>query len=107
MNTGGMMRAFLPQPYNWKTYPGMNVEFWEKHQETTFDQAREMLKESHREVMEQIDSFTNEELFEKKHFDWTGSTNVGSYCVSTTSSHYDWAMKKIKKHIKTCKEASK
>lgn len=28
------------------------------------------------------------------------ATNLGSYCVSATASHYDWAMKKIKKHIK-------
>ncbi|MDR3109584.1 MAG: ClbS/DfsB family four-helix bundle protein [Planctomycetaceae bacterium] len=25
---------------------------------------------------------------------------MGSYCVSATSSHYDWAMKKIKMHTK-------
>jgi hypothetical protein len=35
------------------------------------------------------------------HFTWTGTTSLGSYCVSASSSHYDWAMKKIKNHIKT------
>ena len=33
---------------------------------------------------------------------WTGNAALGDYCVSTTSSHYDWAMKKIKAHIKNC-----
>ncbi|WP_274970680.1 ClbS/DfsB family four-helix bundle protein [Lachnoanaerobaculum orale] len=30
-------------------------------------------------------------------------TRVGSYFVSATASHYDWAMKKIKAHQKNCK----
>jgi len=60
-----------------------------------------MLCESHSRVMLLIESLTNEELFDKKHFPWTGKTNVGSYCISATSSHYDWAMKKIKQHLKT------
>ncbi|MDL2315205.1 ClbS/DfsB family four-helix bundle protein [Bacteroidales bacterium OttesenSCG-928-C19] len=36
-----------------------------------------------------IDSFTNDELFTKKYFPWTGTTNLGSYCISATSSRYD------------------
>lgn len=40
----------------------------------------------------------------KNIFDWTGTTTFGSYCVSATSSHYDWAMKKLKAHIKKVKE---
>jgi len=50
-----------------------------------------------------IDGFSNDELFEKKHFPWTGTTNIGTYCVSVTASHYDWAMKKIKQYTKTMK----
>jgi hypothetical protein len=34
-------------------------------------------------------------------FPWTGGATLGAYCVSATASHYDWAMKKIKAHIKT------
>jgi hypothetical protein len=30
-----------------------------------------------------------------------GGSTLGAYCVSVTASHYDWAMKKIKAHIKT------
>ena len=88
---------FLPDPYNWKTYPQMNVEFWEKHQKTPLDQAETLLKESHSNVIKEIESFTDEELFAKKHFPWTGTTSLGSYCVSATSSHYDWALKKLRK----------
>lgn len=99
-NRAGNAAGFLPEPYNWKTYPQMNVKFWEKHQGTPPDEAVKLLKASHGEVMALIDTFTDEELFAKKHFSWTGTTSLGSYAVSSTSSHYDWAIKKLTKHIK-------
>ena len=92
---------FLPQPYTWKSYGGMNVEFLEKHQTTTLDHAKELLKKSHTDVISVIESFSDEELFTKAYFKWSGTTSVGAYCVSATSSHYDWAMKKIKRQIKS------
>ncbi|UDQ98268.1 ClbS/DfsB family four-helix bundle protein [Lentisphaerota bacterium WC36G] len=99
-NQNGENKPFLPSPYNWKNYADMNVKFFEKHQNTSYLQSKEMLKESHNNVMKMIEIFSNEELFTKKHFTWTGTTTLGSYCISATSSHYDWAIKKIKKHIK-------
>lgn len=93
-------KPFLPQPYNWKTYPEMNIKFWEKHQNTTYDEAVVALKQSHADVMRLIESFSDHELFTKKYFSWTGTTSLGGYCVSATTSHYEWAIKKLKKHIK-------
>ena len=101
-NQNGEEKPFLPEPYNWKTYGVMNTEvIWKKHQNTPYLKSKEMLKESHAKVMKLIETFSNDELFAKKSFSWTGGSTLGSYCVSTTSSHYDWAMKKIKMHIKT------
>ena len=99
-NTNRNPAPFLPAPYNWKTYPQMNVVFWEKHQNTSYTDAETMLKKTHKEVMALIETFSNEELFSKGAFDWTGTTTLGNYCVSATSSHYDWAFKDIKKALK-------
>lgn len=100
-NRASDAKPFLPEPYNWKTYPAMNVEFWEKHQKTSLIDAKNMLMESHKKVMALIETFSNDELFAKNTFAWTGTSTLGAYCVSATSSHYDWAMKKLKLHIKT------
>lgn len=99
-NQSGNKINFLPEPYNWKTYPQMNIGFWEKHQTTALEKAVTLLENSHAETMKLVDSFSNEELFTSKYFTWTGTTSLGSYCVSATASHYDWAIKKIKKHKK-------
>jgi len=98
-NQNGDSKPFIPEPYNFKTYGQMNIQLWGKHQSTLYKQSKTMLRESHAEAMALIEQFTNDELFAKKHFSWTGTTTLGSYCVSATSSHYDWALKKIKKHV--------
>ena len=100
-NLGGDAKPFIPEPYNWKTYQQMNVGFWEKHQGTPYIKSKTMLNTSHSDVMALIETFSNDELFSKKIFTWTGTSTLGSYCVSATASHYDWAMKKLKQHIKT------
>lgn len=103
-NKNGEEKAFLPQPYNWKTYGEMNVEFFKKHQDTPLQKAKEMLKQSHAEVLDLAETFTNDELFSKGAYEWVGGSVLGSYFVSVTSSHYDWAIKKIKAHQRNCKK---
>lgn len=100
-NRAGEAAPFLPPPYNWRTYGGMNVEIRDRHRTTTLEQARSLLDESHAEARALIASLSNDELFTKKHFPWTGTTTLGSYCVSATSSHYEWAVTKLRRHLKT------
>ena len=68
------------------------------------EEATRLLEQSHREVLELIEVFSNDELFTKGIYKWTGGTSLGSYFVSSASSHYDWAMKKLKAHQSICKE---
>ncbi len=101
-NLEGKEKTFLPEPYNWKTYGGLNINFWQKHQRTSLADALNILDKSHREIMSLIDNFSNEQLFTKNQYPWVGNTTLGSYFTSTTSSHYEWAIKKIKLHKKNC-----
>lgn len=103
-NKNGENKPFIPKPYNWKTYGDMNVEFWKKHQNTPLEQAREMLNKSHEEILNLGDSFSNEELFSRGAYEWVGGSTLGSYFVSNTASHYDWAIKKLKAHRKNCEK---
>ncbi len=98
-NLSGQTASFLPSPYNWRTYSAMNVEFRDRHQDTSMEDALELLADSHAAVLALIENFDDEDLFTKKRFPWTGGTTLGSYCVSATSSHYDWAVKKLRKHL--------
>ncbi len=99
-NKAGENKAFLPESYNWKNYGELNIKFWEKHQGTTLEESKELVMDSHKKSLELIQNFTTDELFTKGYFNWTGSTSLGSYCVSALPSHYDWAIKKLKAHFK-------
>lgn len=100
-NQSGHAAPFLPANYNWKTYPEMNIQFWQKHQVTPLETAKRLFADSHHKCIEIILGFSDDELFTKKYFTWTGTTSLGSYAVSATSSHYDWALKIIKKYQKS------
>lgn len=95
-------RPFIPRPYTWKTYGELNVRFWEKHQNTSLEDAKKLLEKSHAEVLKLAGTFSNEELFSKGVYKWVGGSTLGSYFVSVMPSHYDWAMKKLKAHVKRC-----
>ena len=45
-------------------------------------------------------TFSDEGLFSKGIYNWTGNSILGAYVISATVSHYDWTKKKIKAHIK-------
>lgn len=100
-NQAGIPTPFLPAPYNWKNYAEMNVSFQKKHQDIPMVQAWTWLENSHQKVLALIATLSNDALFLKGYFPWAKTTTVGSYCVSATSSHYDWAIKKLKKHCKS------
>lgn len=86
--------------YSWKTTPALNQAIWEHYQETELEEAKQLLEDSHAKMMRIINSHSDEELFTKKYYKWTNTTSLGSYLISATSSHYDWAIKKIRKYSK-------
>lgn len=98
----GSNKPFLMEGYNWKTYGDMNMVFYERCQSLSEEEALSRFKDSHKKVMEALDTFSQEELFTNTYYPWVGGSCIGSYFISTTSSHYDWAMKKMKAHRNNC-----
>ena len=86
--------------YSWKTTPELNRWIWDLYQGVSLEESRNMLQESFLTVRTLILKHSDEELFEKKRYKWTGSTSLGAYLVSATSSHYDWAIKLIRRVTK-------
>ena len=86
--------------YTWKDTPALNRKIWENNLEISLSEMRQKFEKSHGDVMTIIKKHSNDELFDKRKYHWTGSTSLGSYLVSASSSHYDWAIKLIKKALK-------
>jgi hypothetical protein len=86
--------------YTWATTPELNRCIHGQYSAIPLKKVRALLNRSHAEVISLIERHSDAELFTKKRYPWTGSTSLGAYFVSCTSSHYDWALKLMRKGLK-------
>lgn len=100
----GEKPAMPAEGYTWKTLPDYNREVQKMYAEMPLNEAKSLLNSSFKELQNLIENHSNDELFEKKRYKWTGTTSLGAYLISNTSSHYDWAYKLIKKQTKLWKK---
>lgn len=97
LGMNGEKPAIPAKGHSWKTTPDLNKEIQALYSSTTLSEIQSSFESSHQKMLLAIQRHSDEELFEKKRYAWTGSTSVGAYLISATSSHYDWAFKLIKK----------
>ncbi len=83
--------------YSWKTTPALNLWIRDHYREIALSSVKRMLDESFHRIQKVIEAHSDDELFAKKRYQWTGSTSLGAYLISATSSHYVWAQKLIRK----------
>ena len=92
----GQKPAIPAEDVTWQTLPKLNHRIYDQYKGTELGVSIELLMKSHKEIKRLIMKHSDEELFEKKRYPWTGTTSLGAYLISATSSHYDWALKTIK-----------
>lgn len=86
--------------YTWQMMPDLNRKINADYQEIGWQKALELLKGSYKQVFEIMEQHSEEDLFTKKKYKWTGSTSLGIYLISNTCGHYNWAIKFIKKGLR-------
>ena len=82
--------------HKWSETPALNREINKRYSKQSLKNVRAALQDSHAQIVELINGHSNKQLFTKKHYAWTGSTSLGAYIISNSSSHYGWARKLIK-----------
>lgn len=88
----------LPAPgFKWNQTPALNEQIYQQYCDTTLEDTMDAFERSHAETMVLIDKLSNDDLFGPSKHVWTGRNTLGTYFVSTTSSHYLWARKEIRK----------
>ena len=96
----GHPHDYLPDEYR-KNYHEMDKMLVEKHQGTSLDEAKKLLAQTHLEMIDLAESFTDEELFSKGVFKCTYTTTMAAYFESVTTSPYSQAVKLLKTHQKS------
>lgn len=91
----------MPAPgMTWKQTPELNEAIWQRTRHDSWSDVTSRLDDSHARVLDVVDAYSDDDLFTKKRYPWTGSTSVGSYAVSATTSHYDWARKQVRAFVR-------
>ena len=93
----GEKPAMPAEGYSWKTTPELNRMIHGLYVQTALKDIQGLLSHSHSQVHALIEAHSQEELFTKKYYKWTGSTSLGAYLISATVAHYEWRRKLIKK----------
>ena len=83
--------------YSWKDTKKLNKYIWEKYRNHKLSKIRISLDKTHSKLQRIIEKHSEEELFEKKRYKWTGTSSLATYIRANTSSHYNWAYNLIKK----------
>ncbi len=96
----GHPQDYLPDEYR-KNYHEMDKMLVEKHQGTSLEESKKLLAQTHQEMIDLAESFTDEELFSKGVFKCTYTTTMAAYFESVTTSPYSQAVKLLKTHQKS------
>lgn len=93
----GNKPAMPANGYTWKEIPQLNIQIQRQYSSVPLNEVKHLLGKSYNHVQQLILAHTDEELFTKKYYTWTGSTSLGAYLISATSSHYSTILKLLKK----------
>ncbi|MEW6405963.1 MAG: ClbS/DfsB family four-helix bundle protein [Chloroflexota bacterium] len=86
--------------FNWAQLPQLNHKIYEKHCDRSLADIQKEFRSSHKKTLNTIQGLSDEELFTRGYYAWTKNNTLGTYFVSNTSSHYNWARTNIKKGLK-------
>jgi hypothetical protein len=101
--TAGIQGKIIPIPaegLNWAQIPLLNQRIYETYRDMPLADIQKQFKASHKKILSTIQGLSEKELFTRGHYAWTKNNTLGTYFVSSTSSHYVWARQNIKKGLK-------
>ena len=93
----GGQPAVPTDKYKWNQLKELNAEIHERFKDTPLPELEAEFASVHDHLHELIDGTTDDELFTKKHYEFTGSSDLATYLNSATASHYRSARRHIQK----------
>ncbi|MBN1888745.1 MAG: ClbS/DfsB family four-helix bundle protein [Thermoflexales bacterium] len=86
--------------FNWAQLPALNQHIYEKHRDLPLEDVMKQFQASYQQILQTVQELSQEELFTPGHYSWTGKNAMAAYFIGSTSSHYVWAKKEVKKCLK-------
>jgi len=89
--------------FNWAQLPQLNQQIYERYRDSALPDIQKEFKSSFRKMLSAIQALSEEDLFTRGRYAWTRNNTLGTYFISSTSSHYHWARTTMKKGLKADK----
>ena len=94
---GGDHPAVPTEQYKWNQLKELNADIKERFADTPLEEVERSFAEIHDRLRELITGMSEEELFTKKYYGFTGTSDLVTYMNSATASHYRSARRHIQK----------
>jgi uncharacterized protein (TIGR03083 family) len=89
--------------YKWNQLPAFNEEIRQEHNDRALEEVLGLYKKSYRQMMDTIRGLPEETLFTPGLYPWMNKNTLAAYFTSSTSSHYRWARKELRKTFRARK----
>ena len=102
-HTAGLQGKVIPIPaegLNWAQIPLLNQRIYETYRDIPLADIQKQFKASHKKMLSTIEGLSDSDMFTRGRYAWTKNNTLGTYFVSCTSSHYNWARTNTKKGLK-------
>lgn len=91
-----------PAPgFTWRELPRLNHEWYQRHKNDSLENVLEQFAQSYQEIYTLVEGMSEQEIFEEKYYEWTGSSPLLIWIAANTSSHYNWARRNIRTTVIT------
>ena len=78
----------------------LNQQIFAKNQNQTLEDVLAEFQASYQQTLAVIETISEEDMFTRDRFAWTGRLTLADYIAGNTCSHYAWASAKIRKWVK-------
>lgn len=96
----GKTIAVPAEGFKWNELPALNDKIYKDHKDDPFDFVMKKFNESYHEILDLLNSISEEDLFTPGLQKWQNKNMLAAYFKSSTSSHYLWARKEITKGLR-------
>ena len=93
----GRTPAVPTEQYKWNQLKELNADIHERFKEAPLSEIEAAFTSVHDDLYSLIDGTTEEELFTKKYYGFTGSSDLATYLNSASAAHYRSARRHIQK----------
>ena len=84
----------------WRQTPLLNERIYQKWKDVALSDVLRELESAHKKMLKLTAGIPEEELFHKRHYEWTGNMRLSRWIEVDSSSHYRWARTRITRWAK-------